>query len=323
MSANTTLELQSVNCISCGASLDGFENKKEMKCSYCDTINKFLKPASVDRKAAKKNLNSEQFSKFENLCEILEKAMTAGNYQEGYDYCNKALELDPKSAELWGNKAICAFWKSATIIGEDKISNTNAREIVTFLKSSKELENGEYYEDTANSISSNLSILTIYKLKNLSLNNALGTMVGIGKNAQFTSDPHLTSNAGLVRDYFDLIETAFEIGVKKNPEYIKELVPILMGHGCFNNQGEAKVYQFVLPKNIFTKITPAAYLLSKLGEVSKIHPFQRLKKLEVTIKSVEPSWNNPHVWVQKSSVFAIIAIVFFVLIFLWTFITVL
>ena len=115
------LELTALNCASCGASVSDFQGKDEINCEYCGTNNKILRPKPVT--TSQGNLSQDNFDKLNNLVEILQKAIRAGNYNEGYDYCNKALEIDPSLGSLWENKAICAFWRSINFLYEDKITN--------------------------------------------------------------------------------------------------------------------------------------------------------------------------------------------------------
>jgi len=125
------LELTSLNCTNCGASLSGYEGKNEIRCEYCYTHIKVLRPRSVS--VTQGNLSSDNFDRLNNYVEILQKAIRAGNFNEGYDYCNKALEVNPNIGSIWENKAICAFWRSVSFLNEDKITISNAREIRTFL----------------------------------------------------------------------------------------------------------------------------------------------------------------------------------------------
>ena len=80
------LELTSLNCTNCGASLSGYEGKNEIQCEYCNTHIKVLRPRSVS--VTQGNLSSDNFDRLNNYVEILQKAIRAGNFNEGYDYCN-------------------------------------------------------------------------------------------------------------------------------------------------------------------------------------------------------------------------------------------
>ena len=53
------LELTTLNCTNCGASLSGYEGKNEIQCDYCNTQIKFLRPKSVS--VTKGKLSSDNF----------------------------------------------------------------------------------------------------------------------------------------------------------------------------------------------------------------------------------------------------------------------
>ena len=82
--------------------------------------------------------------------------MLAGNYGEGYNYCNKGLEINPNSAELWANKAICSLWLSTVA----KLSDEKAMEIITYLNACKSNDSElNIYNETSKSIAENLYYL--------------------------------------------------------------------------------------------------------------------------------------------------------------------
>lgn len=152
------MELVSLNCASCGAALEDFEGKEHVKCDFCDNTTQIIRPIKVS--SNNDVLSSTDSDKFQNLISIMERSMVAGNYKEGYDYCNKALELDPNSAPLWENKAICSFW----IRSDSEIIGSEAKEILTYLKASKQANpDSETYESTAKAIASNLYYAVYYK----------------------------------------------------------------------------------------------------------------------------------------------------------------
>ncbi len=99
-------------------------------------------------------------NKYSNYLSILEQSMLAGNYSEGYNYCNKGLEINPKSADLWANKAICSLWMSTVA----QLSEEKAMEIITYLNACKQNDPDlKIYTDTAPSIADNLYFCTLYK----------------------------------------------------------------------------------------------------------------------------------------------------------------
>lgn len=152
------MELLSLNCASCGASLENFEGKNEVKCDFCDNITKVIRPVKV--KLDESLESTLDVGRFNNLISIMDKSMIAGNYREAYDYCNKALEIDPSNSSLWENKAICSFW----VRTESEIIGTEAKEILTYLNAAKNANpDSETYEKTASSLASNLFFAVYYK----------------------------------------------------------------------------------------------------------------------------------------------------------------
>jgi hypothetical protein len=199
------LELTSLSCTNCGASLSGYEGLNEMTCDYCNTKLKILRPRLVS--VTQDKLSTDNFDRLTNYIEILQKAIRAGNFNEGYEYCNKALEVNPNIGSIWENKAICAFWRSVSFLNEDKITISNAREIRTFLNASKENDpNSESYELTADAIGSNLATILFLKLGN-------------------------TSTVTRVKDYIETIETAYDIMINKDIDIYKKLVVELSNQG--------------------------------------------------------------------------------------------
>lgn len=210
------LELTSLNCTSCGASLSGYEGKNEIQCEYCNTSIKILRPRSVS--VSQENLSNDNFERLNNYIEILQKAIRAGNYNEGYDYCNKALEVNPNIGSIWENKAICAFWRSVSYLNEDKITLSNAREIRTFLNASKENDpDSESYEITADAIGSNLA--TILRIKLATLSPDSSTTVN-----KKTVETYSTRAINRAKDYLETMETAYDIMINKDVEILKYLV---------------------------------------------------------------------------------------------------
>ncbi len=219
------LELTALNCASCGASVSDFQGKDEINCEYCGTNNKILRPKPVT--TSQGNLSQDNFDKLNNLVEILQKAIRAGNYNEGYDYCNKALEIDPSLGSLWENKAICAFWRSINFLYEDKITNTNAREIKTFLQASRENDpNSETYAETADNIGYNLFLASSIKF------SAIGP-----DTTEIHTNPLTKKNESIktyskdacirIKDIIETMSTSFELMANPDYDLLKQIVKIL------------------------------------------------------------------------------------------------
>ena len=210
------LELTSLNCTNCGASLSGYEGKNEIQCEYCSTTIKILRPKNVS--VTQGNLSTDNFDRLNNYVEILQKAIRAGNFNEGYEYCNKALEVNPNLGSIWENKAICAFWRSVSFLNEDKITISNAREIRTFLNASKENDpNSETYEITADAIGSNLATILRIKLATISPDSTTTVNKKIVKS-------YSTKAISRAKDYLETMETAYDIMINKDIEILKYLV---------------------------------------------------------------------------------------------------
>lgn len=264
------LELTALNCASCGASLSDFQGKDEINCEYCGTNNKILRPKPVP--TSQGNFSQDNFDKLNNYVEILQKAIRAGNYNEGYDYCNKALEIDPSIGALWENKAICAFWRSINFLYEDKITNSNAREIKTFLNASKENDpNSETYAETADNIGQNLFLASSIKFYALRPD----TTVSQG-NSQI---PAYSKEACIrIKDIIETMETSFEL--MANPDYsiLKKIVLILTNKKIAFHDYNFKTKQW------------ENHTISKLGNLDAV------KKRELLIKKIKkenPSYQVP------------------------------
>lgn len=272
------LELTSLSCANCGASLSGYEGKDELQCEYCNTNNRILRPRSVT--VTKDNLSSDNFDRLNNFVEILQKAMRAGNYNEGYDYCNKALEINPNIGAIWENKAICAFWRSVSFLNEDKIVLSNAREIRTFLSASRENDPGsETYVLTADAIGSNLA--TILQLK-----------VGLTPHDSTTKinnvDIKIYSPKAYskIKDYLETMETAFEIMENKDLEILKYLV------NEFSNLGKLVWWA---PKEVTGDDSPSNLQLTLNAASSGIDVGRKLEILIKRIQALEPTYTPPKV----------------------------
>jgi hypothetical protein len=130
------IQITSQNCHNCGASIHVSSNTDNLKCEYCDTQIRILRPVKMNEESMIGKLNDEEMNKYRNMLTILENSMKAGNFKEGYDYCNKVLEIDPTSSEIWENKAVCAFWLST----EKEVSLKMANEVTLYLNKAKSCE---------------------------------------------------------------------------------------------------------------------------------------------------------------------------------------
>jgi DNA-directed RNA polymerase subunit RPC12/RpoP len=281
------LELTALNCASCGASVSDFQGKDEINCEYCGTNNKILRPKPVT--TSQGNLSQDNFDKLNNLVEILQKAIRAGNYNEGYDYCNKALEIDPSIGALWENKAICAFWRSINFLYEDKITNTNAREIKTFLQASRENDpNSETYAETADNIGYNLFLASSIKF------SAIGP--DTTENINDTTFKKYSKDACIrIKDFIETMGTSFELMANPDYDLLKQIVEILTN----------KKHIILQDYNFETKKW-------ENNAISKEGNLDATKKREILInliKKAEPDYQAPEFIVPNSGkVFGMIAL---------------
>lgn len=295
------LELTSLNCTNCGASLSGYEGKNQIQCEYCNTQIKVLRPRSVS--VTQGNLSLDNFDRLNNYVEILQKAIRAGNFNEGYDYCNKALEINPNIGSIWENKAICAFWRSVSLMNEDKISATNAREIKTFLKASKENDpDSETYAETADAIGSNLYIITKFKLSI----QAADELKKVGK-----SEVRVFSNRKLsaIKDYIETLEAAYDIMVNPDAQILKDIVLELSNFG---------VVDWWAPKNPWGSATFENANKSDNATRSGFDVERKRSLIIDRIKKNDPNYLDPGLKLQLVSkavtYFAIGVIIFFILV---------
>ena len=97
--------------------------------------------------------------------------MIAENYKEAYDYCNKALEIDPSCGTLWENKAICCFWLRTDndIKFDEDIFNEYHLYVEDYCAQLSRLKNQKIYTIGTNSKESDPN--DIYQLGNAFLNH--------------------------------------------------------------------------------------------------------------------------------------------------------
>ncbi|RPI14368.1 MAG: hypothetical protein EHM58_16560 [Ignavibacteriae bacterium] len=152
------MQLVALKCPACGSSVKVDEKMKIFTCEYCKNTINIIKPVEINKYL--EGLNEVDQKRYENFISIMEQAMTAGNYTEAYEYCNKGLEINPKAPELWANKAICSLWISTvTQITEDK-----ALEIISYLNACKINDTeSNIYTETTKAIGENLYYLALYR----------------------------------------------------------------------------------------------------------------------------------------------------------------
>jgi len=86
-----------LNCPSCGGELGLPDELSIAHCMFCGA--KIL----LDEYKNNNQVSSE------NLIELVDSAIKAGNFDEALSFCNKALTINPKNPDLWFSKALSIF----------------------------------------------------------------------------------------------------------------------------------------------------------------------------------------------------------------------
>ena len=256
----SNLELLSVSCSCCGAKLDEFKGKEEVKCDFCDNITRITRPVSVN---ISEGMDSTKTDNFNNLIKIMEQSMIAENYKEAYDYCNKALEIDPSCGTLWENKAICCFWLRT----DNDIIESQAKEITTYLNAAKNNDpNSATYESTASNLAFNLYFAAWYRY------TLLGPDVPDknGKMVSFSWTPLKKMVA-----YIGMMELAFDMSPNESylTDPIKELSNLSKARWIEDKKGE----------------------LVNLMDINKLgtNPVKLRERLIIKMKKINPNYEAP------------------------------
>lgn len=114
----------SLNCPSCGGTLNIPDNLGVAHCVYCG--------AKILITESETNKDRQKIISYSELCE---SALKAQNYQEAFDYCNKVLEIDSKNVDAWINKATAAFWMTTG-------NNNRYDEAINYLDKANQIDPG-------------------------------------------------------------------------------------------------------------------------------------------------------------------------------------
>ena len=264
------IAIKEMKCPSCTAPMP-VTGQSLLECLSCGNKSSVIIPNNVDVTKYEADLKGDKKETFANIISILVNSMTAGNYNEAYNYCNKGLEINPNVGELWENKAICAFWSSVSFLYEDKIVNTNAREIVAFLNASKQHDpDSTTFQESADAIGSNLGQIIIQKADLVAADE-----VNEDGEALFSF-----AICGSLKDYLDTLETAFDILMTKNTEFLKYIVLE------YSNQG--KMLWIKKENNVFLNATALTF-----------NPVKKRELLIKKIQQVEPGYLPPQIAIEE------------------------
>lgn len=251
------MQLTTLKCPACGAIANIKGNETMFVCDYCQNRISVIRPVSIN--SFVDGLNEIEQTKYANFITILNQAMAAGNFSEGYIYCNKALEVNPNSASIWENKAICTFWLSSIYNIEEKTG-----EIISYLNASKQNDpNSSTYEQTANTIVENLYNVIKYKYINISPER-------ISNNSFVYS----RENEKEMISCFRLLEMCYQIN--PNVEYLIKVVDIMIN---------GKV-SFVISNR-------SGYFNSKFATNNHFDAAKKVKDIINKIKIIKPDYTPP------------------------------
>ncbi len=156
------MQAAALRCPACGAALKVEDGQTHLICEFCENDICIIRPLTAT--GIIEGLGEIEQMKYRNYLSILEQSMLAGNYAEAYEYCNKGLEINPDSAELWGNKAICSLWLNSG----SGITEEEALEIITYLNACRNNDPGlKIYPEIAPLIADNLFNSTLYRYNQL------------------------------------------------------------------------------------------------------------------------------------------------------------
>ena len=262
------IELMSLSCACCGARLEDFQGKNEVTCDFCNNITRVIRPVNVN---LSDSIDKNKKENFANLVAIMEQSMIAENYKEAYDYCNKALEIDPLCGTLWENKAICCFWLRT----DNNIIESQAKEIITYLNAAKNNNPDSItYNSTVDNLSFNLYFAAWYRYTivspdSLTANNKPGYTMELVKK---------------VVSYLNMMEIAFDLSPTEL--YLKDAIIEL--------SGTEKIQWIDTNNNEVINLID----INKLGT----NPAKLWERLIAKVKKVNPNYQEPAIW-KKSGCF--------------------
>lgn len=244
------MQLTTLKCPACGAVANIQGNETLFTCEYCQNRIAVMKPISIN--SVVDGLNEIEQTKYSNYISILNQALSAGNYKEAYEYCNKALEINPKAATLWENKAICTFWLSTMGNLEEKTG-----EIISYLNASKQNDSDSpSYKDTTLNIANNLFEITKYKYNSVSMvRHANNTM-----SYDFEGESELIS-------CFRLFDLCYQIFPKIS--YLEKSLQLITT-GSMWIAGNTN--SFISNRHKFDAVRKAAILKDKIKEIRYKNP---------------------------------------------------
>ena len=266
MSTTAFLNITNQECPNCGVSISIENDESVIQCKYCDTQIKILRPINVSlNHAAKESLSLDNRDKYDNYITILQNSMIAGNYKEAFDYCNKALEINPAVPELWVNKAICAYWQST----KGDILSKQAKETSTYLRTAQNYDpENEVLKKTKEIIAENLFYLAKLWANRISPDTYYQESKSYAYSWKQVDD---------IYDYIMLFEIAYNIS--EDVSYLKAAIDEFILHNTYN-------IGWIDNENVIRRYPNIKKIVNQYAEI---------------IRKVEPQYNIPEKTIEQSS----------------------
>ena len=261
------MHLITMKCPACAANVSVDNDNTFFKCEYCQNQISIIKPTNINTTV--ESLNEAEQKTYSNFISILEQSMKAGNYLEAYNYCNKALEINPKAGSLWENKAICSFWLSSL----DSLSNDKANEITTYLNASRQNDpNSKTYENIAETIANNLYVISIYRYNTLRPDVVINGKQDYSKNQMMN-----------ILNCLNMIELCYQIYPRVG--YLKKVVELLTNGNIkwINTVGSNVTNSFISSNIGFDAKRKRDVLIRKIQAIDKNYQPPEFSKPDLTV----------------------------------------
>jgi len=266
-----------MKCPACGASVSVTEDTKQFQCEYCKNTINIIKPVEIENKFVE-GLTELQNQQFGNYVSILQQAMLAGNYFEAYNYCNKALEINPKAGGIWENKSICSFWLSST----KQFEEDKAIEIVTYLNASRQSDpNSPTFENTCKDIANNLYKVIVYLYQSFTYDNII-----IGQAGATRISGYKPETLKQMLAYMRLLEVCYQI--YPDTLFLKEYVTAIT-----NGRG----VNWIKYSNSKTR----EYMNTPEATYNNFDAAMKRYNLILKIRDIEPDYVPPEQAIRKST----------------------
>lgn len=139
---------KAAKCPNCGGELQLPDNRETVKCMYCG--GEVVVQKAIRDYAPQVNID--------NLLELADKALEAGNFSEAYTYYSKVLEVEPKNYKAWFGKGRATCW-----LGD--VNSLNIEEALKYFHNSLDNAPEDYFEELSSIIGKEINNICMAVLK--------------------------------------------------------------------------------------------------------------------------------------------------------------